>query len=159
MNIVDKILRYFGYRHDTQLTASQTQIAKQYGHALNAMDANDAAKKLKCNHQKGGTVVTYRDGSIEFPSKGWSNQYAVIKHQHVMGDIWIECLRCGRKWKPPIRSDFKNERTYYKAFEEYEFMKDCPTNNTMSSSVQCNFRLNGSLDAGREYVRKQMANS
>ena len=159
MNIVDKILRYFGYRRDTQLTARQSQTAEQNGHALNAMAANDAAKKLKCNHQKGGTIVTYRDGSIAFPSKSCSNQYAVIKHQHVMGDIWIECLRCGRKWKPPIRSDFKNERTYYKAFEEYEFMKDCPTNNTMSSSVQCRFVLNGSLDAGREYVRKQMANS
>jgi hypothetical protein len=58
-----------------------------------------------------------------------------------------------------MRSDYRNERAFYRAIEEYEAAVNFPTNNTMSTSIQCAFRLNGSHDAGLEYVRKQLANS
>jgi len=88
-----------------------------------------------------------------------SQWYAVIKHQHINQDLWVRCQRCGKTWKPPIRASYPTDREFYRAVDEYEWACKLPTNNVTSRSVLCKFRLAGSVDAGTEYVRRQMANS
>jgi hypothetical protein len=139
-------------------TPREIAIAKEFGCVLDAEGRAIATKQAKCNHIKGGIWRRISSDRVDF-TPGSSGQYAVIKHKHIHGDVWVECLRCGRKWKPPMRKEFKTDREFYKAVEEYEQAVNFPTNNISSSSVICQFRLNGSVDAGTEYVRKQLANS
>ena len=162
MNIIERILGYLGLRRYDSISDIQIEKAKHNGIVLDSITSTTATKQLRCNHQKGGYVKRLSSGPnslVEFPLKGSSGQYAVIKHQHMHGDIWIECLRCGRRWKPPIRKEFKKDRDFYKAVEEYEGALNFPTNNSMSTSIQCRFMLNGSVDAGTEYVRRQLTAS
>lgn len=140
-----------------QLTEFEVLTAKNNGTTLDAIDRAVATKQLKCNHKKGGRAVV-RLGRVEF-TNGTGSNYAVRKHQIMNGDFWVDCLRCGKKWRPPIRSEYKNDREFYKAVEEYQTAVDYETNNSTSTSLQFSFALNGSRDAGYEYVRKQLANS
>jgi hypothetical protein len=81
-------------------------------------------------------------------------------------DIWIDCLRCGKKWRPPVQQKFnwferkfRTERFQKYAAElvEYERARDFPTNNVTSSSILCRFtdRKTG-LDATNQ-IRKMYA--
>lgn len=145
----------------SRITAQRERDARTHGLLVDAEERAIATYRAKCNHHKGGWVklTSTSQELADAILKGDATQYAVIKHQHVNGDIWVSCIRCGKKWKPPIRSDYRTDREYFRAVEEYEQAKEFPTNNRMSTSVQCRFELKGSLDAGHEYVRKQMANS
>jgi hypothetical protein len=145
-----------------QLSAQQVADAKCRGNEIDAYDREKAKIQSKCTHKKGGWVPMQgsSDEIRQALSKGGNgSQYAVFKHQHIPGDIWVECLRCGKKWKPPIRTEYETEREFYRAVEEYEKAISFETNNHTSTSVLCQFRLNRSLDAGTEYVRKQLATS
>jgi len=77
-----------------------------------------------------------------------------MKHQMINGDIWVRCLRCGKTWKPPVEKDFffdekgKNvapadgkfdKVRFEKVADEYRSASMFPTNNSMSTSVQCRF--------------------
>lgn len=151
--IINLLSRGMGRR----LTEYEVETAKMQGNVLDAEDRARATYQSKCTHKKGG-FWRPRDKGVVY-TQGSGSQYAVIKHQHINGDFWIRCLRCGRTWKPPIRADYRNEREFYRAIEEYEAAKNFETNNSTSTSIQCSFRLNGSYDAGLEYIRKQLANS
>jgi len=140
-----------------QLTKREIEHAKVIGNVLDSESRKLATDQSKCSHKKGG-VWGKKDGKMTFRSTS-SSRYAVMKHQHMNGDVWVRCLRCGKTWKPPIKSDYWNEQSFYRAIEEYETAVAFETNNTMSTSLQCSFRLNGNSDAGLEYVRKQLANS
>lgn len=143
------------------VSAKQFQWAKNAGCVIDAYDRERATNQTQCNHRKGGSVPMQGDSAeIKFGlDHGNATQYAVIKHMHLHGDVWVECLRCGRKWKPPIRSEYETEREFYKAIEEYQKAVDFPTNNVTSSSLQFRFALGKNVPAGNEYVRKQLANS
>jgi hypothetical protein len=142
------------------LSAEEILSAKSKGCTLDAIDRESATQQTKCNHLKGGVVESLSVEAINHAlSHGTDHRYAVIKHQHFNGDIWVSCTRCGRKWKPPIRSEYKNDREFYKAVEEYKVAVDFKTDNKMSTSLQFQFWLDGNCSAGHEYVRKQMANS
>ena len=139
----------------------QLRTAKANGRCLTSMDRSQAHRQANCTHRKGGTIV-----DLEHPErylgKGNSPSYAVIKHQMIHGDIWVRCLRCGKWWKPPIRSQYKMDRDFWRAMFEYEAALNFETNNVMSSSVQCKFvttSQDGRQHDATEIVREKLANS
>jgi hypothetical protein len=130
-------------------------------------EAQDKLRWRMCTHKKGG-VVTPRDLRV-LHTGGNKEQYAVIKHQMINGDIWVLCLRCAKTWKPPVEKDFffdkagKNvapqDGTFNRErFEQtqFEYLQavNFNTNNSMSTSVQCRFTAieNGkAFDAADKY--------
>lgn len=96
-----------------------------YGKVLK--DLTEAKKKEQdnCNHQKGGVCELNDDkeftGKVSNTDGHFNSQdYAVLKHKHHWGDIWVRCLRCGKTWKP--------------GDADYEKALAFPTRNTMSTS-------------------------
>ena len=137
--------------------------AKTRGCCLAQQDRGQVQKQRNCNHRKGGIIQNIKDpASIAAGlSHGNGSQYAVIKHQMINRDIWVRCLRCGKWWKPPCRSEYNLDRDYWKAMFEYEEALEFPTNNTMSGSVLCNFYQtlkDGTQVDGSEVLRQRMAN-
>lgn len=139
------------------------------GRTFSQQRANDAFRQSRCSHRKGGRVSP-RD--LRALSEGGDkDQYAVIKHQMINGDIWVRCLRCGKTWNPPVEDNFyfkggKNvpkihgtfdKEQYLAAVAEYNRAVQFPTNNSMSSSVQCRFytinEQGQEVDAARDYRR------
>jgi len=108
------------------------------GTTLNQLKAIDEATQRRCNHKKGGNGAQGVVGG-----QGDDSQYAVIKHTFGNGDMWVRCLRCGKTWKPAVRSHFKTEEEYLKAVVAYETAINFQTRNTPSSSVQFRFTDNG----------------
>lgn len=121
--------------------------------------AQDALRWRICTHKKGG-VVTPRDLRV-LHTGGNKDQYAVLKHQMINGDIWVLCLRCAKTWKPPVEKDFffdaqgKNvapqdgefsRSKFEQAQFEYLQAVNFNTNNSTSTSVQCRF---STLEGGR----------
>lgn len=114
-------------------------------------EATDAYKWKICTHRKGG-LVSQRDMRA-LTTGGNEDQYAVIKHQMINGDIWVRCLRCGRTWSPPVEEKFYfrggkvvapkdgvlDSAAFDKAQIEYQIAVAFPTRNSMSGSVQCRF--------------------
>ena len=80
------------------------QQSKVNGQTLKQLNENDSAVQTRCNHKKGGQGA---DGVIG--GQGDDPQYAVLKHRMVNGDVWVRCLRCGKTWKPPVKSDFTKD--------------------------------------------------
>lgn len=122
------------------------------GVSMRQTDAIDKYQQNKCTHRKGGTASS-RDISV-LATGGNSNQYSVIKHQMINGDIWVRCLRCGKTWAPPVERNFFfsadgrlvapadgvfNKDRFKTAIDEYQRATMFETNNSMSSSVQCRF--------------------
>jgi hypothetical protein len=122
------------------------------GRAMRQQDAIDNYQQNKCTHRKGGTASS-RDITV-LATGGNSNQYAVIKHQMINGDIWVRCLRCGKTWAPPVERNFFFDETgravspadgvfdkarFTAAVENYKKATMFETNNSMSTSVQCRF--------------------
>src|SRR5258708_5614546 len=77
---------------------------EQQGRSIAQQDATDKYRFSVCTHRKGG-MASSRDVRV-LSTGGNSNQYAVIKHQMINGDIWVRCLRCGRTWAPPVEKNF-----------------------------------------------------
>ena len=114
-------------------------------------EATDAYKWAVCTHRKGG-LVSQRDMRA-LTTGGNEDQYAVIKHQMINGDIWVRCLRCCRTWSPPVEEKFFfrdgkvvapqdgvfDAAAFAKAQMEYQIAVAFPTRNSMSGSVQCRF--------------------
>jgi hypothetical protein len=153
------------------LGSDQLQTAKAYGRCLIEMDRNHAHRQSQCNHRKGGLISrrTITDAGGEkthttytMPNKGTSPLYAVIKHQFSHGDIWVRCLRCGKWWKPPLRSQYKTDRDFWRAMFEYEEALNFDTNNTTSGGVLLRFNTfsrDGKWVDGTEIVRENLANA
>jgi len=133
---------------------------EQQGRTFAQQAANNELKWKNCTHKKGGKVKN-RDMSV-LTSGGNSDQYAVIKHQMITGDIWVKCLRCGKWWAPPVKSNFYfdkrgkqvpqhmgefSKEKFSEAVAEYNRAVRFETNNTMSGSVQAKFyRFNPETD-------------
>ena len=130
------------------LRETKRQRSITNGATLNQLAAIDKAQQSRCNHKKGGNGAQGVVGG-----QGDDSQYAVIKHTFGNGDMWVRCLRCGKTWKPPIRSHFAKEEDYLKAVVAYETAINFQTRNVPSSSVQFRFSDNG------EYYRKVTENS
>lgn len=138
---------------DRELTEKQLkEDREQQGRTFAQQEATDQYRFKICTHKKGGTV-TARDQRV-LTTGGNANQYAVMKHQMINGDIWVRCLRCGKTWAPPIESNFFfdakgrlvapadgqfSKDRFNKAVEEYQRAVMFETNNSMSGSVQCRF--------------------
>ena|ERR1035437_709633 len=144
------------------ISAAQQETAKIFGRILTQRDRAVCHRQSLCNHRKGGKIV--RSGStLSFPiASGDSAQYAVLKHQMMHGDVWVRCLRCGKWWKPPIRSQYEFDRDFWKAMFEYEEALNFPTRNVMSGSVQLRFTQplpNGGSRDATENVRENLKDS
>jgi hypothetical protein len=134
------------------LSDKQTQYEREsQGKAFAQADATDTYRWSICTHKKGGTA-SQRDMRV-LTTGGNGNQFSVIKHQMINGDIWVRCLRCAKTWKPPVEKEFyfrngkqvaPQDGTFDKArFDaaRLEYLRACnfETNNSMSGSVQCRF--------------------
>lgn len=150
------------------------QSREAQGRTFAQDEATDQYRWKVCTHRKGG-IVSVRDMRA-LTQGGNEEQYAVIKHQMINGDIWVRCQRCGKTWSPPVESNFffnekgkqvapvdgvfDNQR-FLKAQDEYLRATQFPTRNTMSGSVQCRFlklnpetgRLEDAADLYRESVK------
>jgi hypothetical protein len=136
---------------------------------------SDEQRQKVCTHKKGG-VVSPRDMKV-LSVGGNGQQFAVLKHQMINGDIWVRCLRCGETWCQPIKENFFfdergrqapftgkqagvfSKEKYDKACDKYRQAVQFETNNSMSGSVQCRFsKYNETtgewVDATEEYRRQ-----
>lgn len=151
-------LRYAGQFR----TLEQIATAKMHGNILAGMDRAVIKSQLKCNHRKGGVIVrkvnetTSPEKIAECLNNGTGSQYSVMKHQMMNGDWRVRCTRCGKTWTAPIREEYRNEREFWKAIEEYEEAVGFPTNNASSTSLQFRWRYRDGSD-GSEVPRKAMA--
>lgn len=127
---------------------SKRQRSITNGATLNQLAAIDEANQRRCNHRKGGNGAQGVVGG-----HGDDSQYAVIKHTFANGDMWVRCLRCGKTWKPPVRSLFTKEEEFLKAVAAYETAVNFQTRNVPSGSVQFRFSDNGA------YYREVTKNS
>ncbi len=124
------------------------QNAHTKGAVLNKKAEDEAKHQAHCNHKKGGNGAAGIIGG-----QGDDSQYAVLKHKFANGDTWVRCLRCGKTWKPPVRSLYKTEAEFERAKDTYTAAFNFQTRNSSSSGV-----IFGYSDGG-EYYREQTANS
>lgn len=127
------------------------QKALTNGQTLKQIDTNEKAHQKKCNHRKGGNGAAGVVGG-----RGDSPDYAVIKHTFAHGDTWIRCQRCGKTWKPPVKSQYKNTNTnefddygFESAMRIYEGALEFQTKNVTSAGVPFRFSDDG------EFYREQ----
>jgi hypothetical protein len=146
-----------------QITERQLEMARMLGDTLTRMNATQKGLEGQCSHRKGGMVrlAGSRESIRRGLNSGTGSQYAVRKHQMMNGDIWVDCLRCGKKWRPPVVENFTRKNffgftvldgaAYAAALDEYNTAVKFETNNYMSGSVQCRFtdRKTG-LDATKQ---------
>lgn len=129
------------------------QRARTNGETLKANQNKDRVVQENCNHRKGGNGLAGIVGG-----QGDDPQFAVMKHQFGNGDVWVRCLRCGKTWKPPVKSNFyfdKNgkvvapvdgtfdDEKYKAAVKEYREALAFQTRNVSSGSVQYRFSDGG----------------
>lgn len=119
------------------------QSAITNGETLRQNSNKEQAVQERCNHRKGGQGAHGVVGG-----QGDSPDYAVIKHTFPNGDTWVRCQRCGKAWKPPVRSDFDSVELYTIAQERYKQALDFQTKNQPSSSIIFRF------SDGGEYYRE-----
>jgi len=158
-------------------TKQRKQDREQQGRTFAQQRAAKEAQQNKCTHRKGG-VIQQRDMSV-LTTGGNSNQYAVIKHQMINGDMWVLCLRCTKIWVPPVKENFYfkegrarcvapkdgkfSQERFDKAVQEYRDAVQFPTGNSPSASVPCKFtkwdeKSEQWIDASQDY-RQFVTNS
>jgi hypothetical protein len=162
-------LRAAFYRKFPKMITEQQYLdAKMHGYVLDLTERVILTGQTKCNHRKGGVIVrAVKDGTDELVTtsrekiaqclnKGTASQYSVMKHQMMNGDWRIRCTRCGKTWTAPIRQEYRNDREFWAALEDYEKAVNYPTNNVSSTSLQFRWRYRDGSD-GSEVPRKAMA--
>lgn len=128
-----------------------------HGKALTQTKRNEEVQQSKCTHRKGGNGL---EGYIA--GQGQKSEFAVMKHVFANGDMWVRCLRCGKTWKPPVRSQFMfgpdgkplaefrggkfDQNRYEAAFNDYRAACAFPTNNSTSSSALFGFNGEAIVD-------------
>lgn len=162
---------------DREIKEKQVQEDRaQQGRTFAQMKATDEYRFKVCTHRKGG-VVTPRDTRV-LTTGGNKEQFAVIKHQMINGDIWVRCLRCGKTWSPPVEKNFFFDRAgrqvapqdgdfnrakFEQAEVDYIQATMFNTNNSMSTSVQCRFstfdRESGKLIDAADIYRENLSNT
>ena len=129
-------------------------MASTNGQTLKSNAIAEEQKQRRCNHRKGGNGA-----AGVMAGQGDSLWFALMKHRMLNGDVWIRCMRCGKTWKPPVKSMFVdnagvfNEAKYQAAIVEYETAKEMPTNNSPSSSYAFAF------SDGGQFFREQTAST
>ena len=116
------------------------QRSRTNGKTLKQTADSDRQSQSRCNHRKGGQGVAGIVGG-----HGDDNQYAVLKHQFCNGDTWVRCLRCGKTWKPAVRSAYYSEESYLIAVSEYQAALNFNTRNITSGSVVFKFSDGGAF--------------
>lgn len=125
---------------------SQGAITK--GATLKQIKANEKTAQERCNHRKGGNGMQgYLSG------QGDDSQYAVLKHTYAHGDTWVRCLRCGKTWKPPVRTQCESDAEFVTLTAAYKEAINFPTRNVTSTGVVFKFSDNG------EYYREHTKDS
>lgn len=125
------------------------QEAYTKGATIKKTKENEERQQSICNHKKGGNGAQGIVGG-----QGDDSQYAVLKHRFANGDVWVRCLRCGKTWKPPVKSQFVGDQSgYERAVATYREALNFQTRNIPSAGVIFQYS-----DAG-EYYREQTANS
>lgn len=162
---------------DREIKEKQIQEDReQQGRTFAQQRATDLYRFSICTHRKGG-VVTPRDMRV-LSTGGNKDQYAVMKHQMINGDIWVRCLRCGKTWSPPVEKNFFfDERGNQVAPQDGEFDRNkfedshrkyleatmFNTNNSMSTSVQCRFSIydiaSGKMVDAADVYRENISNT
>jgi len=151
-----------------QLNEQQRELALSFGRVFAQQDSYLAKRYAACSHKKGGLIRNVKRGeAIAIGlNNGGGSQYAVRKHQMMNGDIWVDCLRCGKKWRPPVKQTFnwferqfgtEGFRKYTAALAEYNTAVNFETNNSTSSSIQCNFYDRKTGEQANGVVRKMYA--
>jgi hypothetical protein len=116
------------------------QNAVTHGDVLRQINRDKHAIQERCNHHKGG------DGAYAIRTgQGQDPQFAVIKHRFGNNDLWVICLRCGKKWRPPVRKHYKTETEFNEAVQEYRAACIFPTRNQPSTSQQFQWSDGGAL--------------
>ena len=146
------------------ISAYQATTAKSNGTTLSVWEFCQTLRQSRCTHRKGGMIRSLDTVSIgDALASGDNFCYAVIKHQHMNGDVWVSCLRCGKRWKTPLKDfkwyEFRKRRAYYIALAEYKKALAFNTNNRMSSSVRVIIRDDKFNEVGTQMVRRAMVNS
>lgn len=131
------------------------QDREAQGKTFASQAQTDAIRQKSCTHKKGGVVSARNMSALSTGGNG--QQFAVIKHQMINGDIWVRCLRCAKTWVPPQKEKFffdaKGKQApadgpqagvfdvekYKEAVADYHRAVSFETNNSMSGSVQCKF--------------------
>ena len=149
---------------------------QQQGETFAQQARQDKFRFSICTHKKGGTANARDTRCLSTGGNG--NQYAIMKHQMINGDIWVRCLRCGKTWNPPVESNFYfndkgvsvapidgvfSKEAFNAAHVEYIKATMFETNNTMSGSVQVRFsrydQASGKIVDGSDVYRESIAST
>lgn len=115
------------------------QEAYTKGATIRSIKEGEAKQQAHCNHKKGGNGA---QGVVA--GQGDDSQYAVLKHTFANGDTWVRCLRCGKTWKPPVKSQFVNNQAGFDAaLEVYKTALNFQTRNVPSKGVIFQFSDGG----------------
>ena len=83
------------YRYENEWRQRRINNAVMHGEVLNQIAKQATVRENRCNHRKGGNGI-----NSVINGTGTDLQYAVVKHTFSNGDTWVNCIRCGKKWKP-----------------------------------------------------------
>lgn len=114
------------------------QEAYTKGSTIKATKDGEARQQAHCNHKKGGNGAAGVVGG-----QGDDSQYAVLKHTFANGDTWVRCLRCGKTWKPPVKSEHASQVTFDAALAIYKEALNFQTRNVPSKGVIFQFSDGG----------------
>jgi hypothetical protein len=136
---------------------SRDQVFRGHGQNLKQDAINRAAKQEACNHRKGG------DGAAGvIGGQGDDMQYAIALHIMGNGDTWVRCLRCGKLWKPPVKSQHATVESYNAAMAIYKESLKFPTRNHTSGTHTFQWgeviNAQGQKEGGAEHYREKMKN-
>ena len=151
----------FRAAHPRVVTALEIRHMIEKGNILDQTARSVATSQTKCKHRKGGIIVRKADELVSPETiakclqNGTGEQFSVMKHQMMNGDWRVRCTRCGKTWTAPIRQEYRNDREFWSAIEEYETAVGFLTNNKSSTSLQFSFRYRDGSDAS-EVPRKAM---
>jgi hypothetical protein len=121
---------------------SKFQTARTNGATLLDQARSRKKNQTKCNHRKGG------NGQQDYAAgQGDDPQYAIYRHTFAGSNTEVFCLRCHRRWKKPLESEFVGDPSGFDAAKiEYDQAMNFPTKNAGSGSVAFTFKGKGSED-------------
>lgn len=134
---------------------SRDSVFRGHGQNLKQEAINRRSKQELCNHRKGGDGAQGVIGG-----QGDDTQYCIMRHIMGNGDIWVRCLRCGKTWKYPVKSEYDTQQSYDAALAEYNAALKFPTRNHTSGTHTFSWGMvqnsKGKLEGGPEFYREKM---
>ena len=138
MNIIERVKKLWEIYilKAPQISKRHEENNRCKGEVLTHIETFNQKKYKACSHRKGGVAANLSvRGISEALNNGTGEQYAVIKHRLMNCDWWVRCLRCGKTWTKPVRSNYKTNFDYEMAEVQYGQAVNFPTNNAPSSSI------------------------